>query len=1512
MTYQRHHLRRVLSAITLGVGVFGGLVFGTTSVAAGTANAQATISASKTTTVAWVGATQAAGTIAINLPVQGLFTASITLQATNTVTGTPNVVWSNAVVTSTGAVTRNTVAGLGTTAIVIHVTHKPTSYTATILIHTIRYTTDATGKKPRKILVTPAATVLSFTPTSITNASYPTKTTTSLAGCQTTTGTPLLQLSTPNVFDNLVTINGVVVVPQGDKLTGINWNWGDGTASAGCYYFPQSHTYARPGSYTVTVSTTFTSGAQLQASANVQISFAASIATPSDVTAVPGDGQAALGWVESSTKGASAIAGYVIQPITNTHPVGAPITDASTATTYTIAGLSDGETYTFDVAARTIDGTLGAFSRPSNLVTPRASPSVRITPTSLRVGATTYTSPISSVPLEVTNTGTEPLQFQGDPSFTGSSPGNFGAAFPDSGAAGTCTLSFVLFPDESCSFVVSFDPTAGFGGSGVARTFSATMTVFLDDSVSASVAVSGTGTPMAVTSVAIVAQVNPLIVVDGHGFGSGFPPNELGVASDTPYLLLQDNTAHWSAGYSGYNDSCHVAVQSWTNDQVIFQAFVGGPLEALAGCPYSISSGNSMLMELWNPGNMRLSAEKVVTALTPASAVYPEVAHVAPNTGSVNGGTVVTISGSAFGSASAVLFGGVPGTDLSINASGTTITVTTPPSSSAQGVEVKVLGQDGVASDAGCWIIQDCAAAFFYTSPALLVPMSNPISLAWTSPDYSLTIDNTTVALSGAVSASFVGQVDYSSNNGVPSAVIATGTLTIKHAAITAKLETVSISKQTGLLEIPLPLGLPEGLDAYVTVDGSLTGSILTEVGITDVSYTFSGLGVANGVQLGSGSLSCSGRSVTNILGFLGCANVTVSTSASASLVVSPLWLQAGFDVSDVGSLDAGIGPQLGVGLQGSVTDTFSIAHPIGTPAVTLEGEACLSVLEWHASATVASYGATEGGPIIGPFDLAGNDPSACPLTPTGISASATSTTFGTLTVSADPPATAGVPTLFDGFLGLDPAGLPSFSSNGTYFYLGAANGSVISRASVKVCGQGGASAVWWWGGRTWIRVGGVVVTSQSPTTTVTCLSFGLTDASQPSASSLDAPAYFALGSPSPVPPPPSPRVSVRRIYGPTADATAAAELASVYPPGQVCPGTASTRPVVLATDATFPDALSSAYLAEHLSTGTLLTPSSSLSGVTTEALRNDGITHVYVVGGPLAISTSVVTALKALPAYDCGGRMRTGADLSVTRIFGETEYATAQDIATFLGAGAVGTVDLQGAYGKTNATGGVGLYNMTAGNGSLAASGPGALRTAIVATGTGFQDAESAATLSYAGHFPLLLTTPSALSPEAATAIKVLGITQVVVMGGPFAVSDAVVTSLESLGVSVLRVGGATDTQSAIELAQMELASAGNHLGTGWAPTDGVTVARGDFYSDGLAGAVVAAHGGATGHSPEPMLLTEDPTVPGNPLLGFLAQAGASGIDHDSHRVTSLTVLGGPEAVTPAAVSSMEAALDR
>ncbi len=373
------------------------------------------------------------------------------------------------------------------------------------------------------------------------------------------------------------------------------------------------------------------------------------------------------------------------------------------------------------------------------------------------------------------------------------------------------------------------------------------------------------------------------------------------------------------------------------------------------------------------------------------------------------------------------------------------------------------------------------------------------------------------------------------------------------------------------------------------------------------------------------------------------------------------------------------------------------------------------------------------------------------------------------------------------------------------------------------------------------------------------------------------------------------------RIYGATPDATAAAELESVFPGTQGhCPGSTAGRPVVLATDQHYPDALAASYLERWLGTGMLLTPTASLSGATLAALRVEGITEVYVVGGPLAVSNAVVSVLQHQYVYECGGVTRTASHLTVFRIYGQTQYTTAEDIARTPGPEYPRSLDLHGAYGH---------YNDTSGR-SSAPPPPGARRTAILASGAEFQDAEASAALANADGIPLLLTTPTALSPQALSAITDLGITQVILMGGPLAVSTAVVTALVSVHVSVLRVAGTNYTDTAVQLADLELGSATGYQGLGWKPTSGVTVARGDFYTDGLAGAVVAAHGGAAGGGPEPMLLTENPTSAGSDLTSFLVQAGHEGIDGDGTRVTSLTILGGPLALSTAVVASMVADL--
>ncbi len=105
--------------------------------------------------------------------------------------------------------------------------------------------------------------------------------------------------------------------------------------------------------------------------------------------------------------------------------------------------------------------------------------------------------------------------------------------------------------------------------------------------------------------------------------------------------------------------------------------------------------------------------------------------------------------------------------------------------------------------------------------------------------------------------------------------------------------------------------------------------------------------------------------------------------------------------------------------------------------------------------------------------------------------------------------------------------------------------------------------------------------------------------------------------------------------------------------------------------------------------------------------------------------------------------------------------------------------------------------------------------------------------------------------------------------MGGPLAASDTVVAALAAQGISVLRIAGSDGPQTAVELARCELGPAALHSGLGSAGTGGVTIARGAFFSDGLAGAIVAADG-PSAQSPEPPLLTASPTTMGSPLAAF------------------------------------------
>jgi hypothetical protein len=79
------------------------------------------------------------------------------------------------------------------------------------------------------------------------------------------------------------------------------------------------------------------------------------------------------------------------------------------------------------------------------------------------------------------------------------------------------------------------------------------------------------------------------------------------------------------------------------------------------------------------------------------------------------------------------------------------------------------------------------------------------------------------------------------------------------------------------------------------------------------------------------------------------------------------------------------------------------------------------------------------------------------------------------------------------------------------------------------------------------------------------------------------------------------------------------------------------------------------------------------------------------------------------------------------------------------------------------------------------------------------------------------------------------------------------------------------------------------------------VNVARGDFFADALAGSVV----GGVNHAPIVLTLTPNSLGIGFPDL-FTAEAGLTVPNH----VDRVTILGGPEAVTPVTASAVLSAI--
>jgi len=388
-------------------------------------------------------------------------------------------------------------------------------------------------------------------------------------------------------------------------------------------------------------------------------------------------------------------------------------------------------------------------------------------------------------------------------------------------------------------------------------------------------------------------------------------------------------------------------------------------------------------------------------------------------------------------------------------------------------------------------------------------------------------------------------------------------------------------------------------------------------------------------------------------------------------------------------------------------------------------------------------------------------------------------------------------------------------------------------------------------------------------------------------------------------------------VYGADADATSTQAIEHQFnPASDSCvsnefPHFSFGPSIFLATDADYHDALGADYAAGTIDSGVLLTNPNALEAQTLDAIREEGVSTVFVAGGPLAISNAVTTQLQNTPTYYCGGTAvrvdpvtNQTEDLNVIRVYGQTANDTDEQMAEYIGAQPIDQLQPFAEYGSTDP------FNDTTGENSTTYAPSSAVNTALLVTDSGWQDAVDASVPGYNDQLPVITTDVAGLTTQAQDTIYNDHIGQVIVVGGPLAVSDNVINQLNAQGVGAVRIAGADASETSTQLASFELARTdgityqeAGPFGNGYdnedqqwlhyvARTAGVTdteatdetdahvvlLARGDNYADALSAAVLSIHNGLYRDGDLiqfPLVLTETSTSLGTPVTTFLNNAG-------------------------------------
>lgn len=230
--------------------------------------------------------------------------------------------------------------------------------------------------------------------------------------------------------------------------------------------------------------------------------------------------------------------------------------------------------------------------------------------------------------------------------------------------------------------------------------------------------------------------------------------------------------------------------------------------------------------------------------------------------------------------------------------------------------------------------------------------------------------------------------------------------------------------------------------------------------------------------------------------------------------------------------------------------------------------------------------------------------------------------------------------------------------------------------------------------------------------------------------------------------------------------------------------GWSKSDAVVIATDATYWDALAASSLAGAYNAPILLTQNGSLSRQAEAEIKRLGAKTAYICGGPIAISSHVDEQVKAAGAQP-------------VRVYGQDQQGTARAIAERV-------------------------------------RGVAKSDTCIIATSWKFQDALSISPYAYAKRAPIFLceSGSNTLSQATLNSIKAGGYKRAIIVGGPIAVDGGVDGQLRSIGVAPERKYGQTEYETSLTIAEWEL--------TQGMTVDKMAVATGVTYYDALAGAAL------------------------------------------------------------------------